>query len=213
MGATALLAGGGYWLIQGKDGSKFPVPSYQVLRVVDGDTFETTNRQLIRLTGIDAPEIDNCGGKEAKEELEKLVMGKNIYLKVIFRDKSNRLISHVYNEKGLVAQQLVEKGSVFYTGDGIDSDELKNLANIKKENKVGIFGDCVETENKKNPTCNIKGNYRKETGEKLYRFPGCGQYHSTLVQTYLGDRWFCSEEEAVEAGYHKGSDCFDRKAK
>lgn len=39
--------------------------TYQVLRVIDGDTFETIEHQIIRLSGIDAPELELCGGLEA----------------------------------------------------------------------------------------------------------------------------------------------------
>ena len=46
--------------------------TYQVLRVIDGDTFETVEHQKIRLSGIDAPELELCGGQEAKQAKEAI---------------------------------------------------------------------------------------------------------------------------------------------
>ncbi len=41
--------------------------SYKAERVVDGDTFVTTENQMIRLAGIDAPELENCNESQAKQ--------------------------------------------------------------------------------------------------------------------------------------------------
>jgi len=37
--------------------------------VVDGDTFQLKLGKRVRLLGVDAPEYNRCGGKEAKEAL------------------------------------------------------------------------------------------------------------------------------------------------
>lgn len=175
IGVLALVATGAFWWIgQGKD--KLMVPSYRALRVVDGDTFETTESQLIRLTGVDAPEMGRCGSQEAKEALKKLVMNRNLFIKVILRDSTNRLIGHVYNEKGLVATQMAEMGMVIYTGDGLKDETVRLAVEKAKTEGVGIFGEkCSQQENKVQPKCLIKGNIRYGETDKLYRFPGCGQ--------------------------------------
>lgn len=54
--------------------------SYRVERIVDGDTFVTTENQMIGFSGIDAPEMENCDDKEAKEALGKLIPNKKLYL-------------------------------------------------------------------------------------------------------------------------------------
>jgi endonuclease YncB( thermonuclease family) len=75
VGGAALVAvstAGAYWK------SQIPVPAYTALRVIDGDTFETTEKQLIRLANVNAPELENCLGPEAKAEMEKLVINKLI---------------------------------------------------------------------------------------------------------------------------------------
>ncbi|MBR3595094.1 hypothetical protein IKL45_02565 [Candidatus Saccharibacteria bacterium] len=51
--------------------------------------------------------------------------------------------------------------------------------------------------------CNIKGNISYRTGEKIYHVPGQRYYDSTKINTSAGERWFCSEAEAVAAGWRK----------
>lgn len=211
VGAVSLLASGMLWYIKSPQGFKVPVPSYRAMRVIDGDTFETEERQLIRLTGIDAPELDNCGGKEAKEALEKLILNKNLYVKVIFRDGSKRLISHVYNENGLVSSQMLRLGMAYNLGTGIKDPELGKSADLARKEKIGIYSSkCTQETNPKSKTCIIKGNWVLGTTQKTYHFPGCSSYATTKIELYKGDQWFCTEKEAQKAGFIKGSDCFDK---
>ena len=77
------------------DGKKLEVPAYTAYDVVDGDTFHISEHQLVRLSGIDAPEIGRCGSTEAKETLSKLIMGKPLYIRVIQNDPFRRLSSLV----------------------------------------------------------------------------------------------------------------------
>lgn len=107
VGAVTLIASGMFWYIKSPTGFKIPVPSYRAMQVLDGDTFDTSERQRIRLTNIDAPELTNCNGPESKAALEELVLDKNLYVKVIFRDPGKRLISHVYNDQGSVSVQML----------------------------------------------------------------------------------------------------------
>ncbi len=51
-------------------------------------------------------------------------------------------------------------------------------------------------------SCEIKGNI-SSSGEKIYHVPGGRFYDQTKVDVLNGERWFCSEEEAVNAGWRK----------
>lgn len=212
VGAVALIASGTMWYLTGVNGVKIPVPSYRAMRVIDGDTFETEERQLIRLTGIDAPEIENCDGTESKKALEKLILNKNLYVKAIYRDGHNRLISHVYNEQGLVSVQMIRLGMAYNLGNAIADPALGKAADAARREKLGIYSaKCTQETNPDSKTCVIKGNIRIPGGdEKIYHFPGCGQYTQTVVELYKGDKWFCTEAEAEKAGFVKGSDCFEK---
>lgn len=55
-------------------------------------------------------------------------------------------------------------------------------------------------------SCDIKGNIAT-TGEKIYHLPTCGSYSKTVIDTSKGERWFCSEQEAVTAGWRKALNC------
>lgn len=51
--------------------------------------------------------------------------------------------------------------------------------------------------------CGIKGNISATTGERIYHMPGQKYYFSTRIDRSSGERWFCSETEAVAAGWRK----------
>ena len=54
--------------------------------------------------------------------------------------------------------------------------------------------------------CLIKGNLSSK-GERIYHPPGCRYYNSTNIDPKRGERWFCSEQEAVAAGWRRTKVC------
>ena len=68
--------------------------SAHVVEVIDGDTFKTKKR--IRLEGVEAPELNQPGGKEAKEKLESLILGKDITYEEKARDEFARIVAQVW---------------------------------------------------------------------------------------------------------------------
>lgn len=53
------------------------------------------------------------------------------------------------------------------------------------------------------PDCVIKGNISISTQHKLYHVPGMEDYEGTMIDPDKGERWFCSESEAVAAGWSR----------
>lgn len=51
--------------------------------------------------------------------------------------------------------------------------------------------------------CQIKGNI--SSSGKIYHMPGGAFYDRTNIDESDGERWFCSEEEAIAAGWRKSS--------
>lgn len=49
----------------------------------------------------------------------------------------------------------------------------------------------------------IKGNIDSRSGERTYHMPGSLLYSTTRVDEARGDRWFCTEEEALAGGWSK----------
>jgi len=50
--------------------------------------------------------------------------------------------------------------------------------------------------------CVIKGNI-SSSGERIYHVPGGQYYDRTIIDEAAGERWFCTEAEAVAAGWRK----------
>ena len=51
--------------------------------------------------------------------------------------------------------------------------------------------------------CNIKGNISVSSGEKFYHIQGMPEYEITRINTSKGERFFCSESEAIANGWSK----------
>jgi hypothetical protein len=68
---------------------------------------------------------------------------------------------------------------------------------------LGTCGSTTGTVGYTPGSCNIKGNISYSTGEKIYHVPGQQYYSRTKINTAYGERWFCSEAEAIRAGWRK----------
>ncbi|MEM1251094.1 MAG: cold shock domain-containing protein [Cyanobacteria bacterium P01_H01_bin.21] len=55
------------------------------------------------------------------------------------------------------------------------------------------------------PGCTIKGNISINTGQKIYHLPGMERYDATIIKPEYGEKWFCTETEAVENGWTKAT--------
>lgn len=187
----------------------FSKTSYTVSRVIDGDTFETVEKQRVRIDGIQAPEIGMCGAEKATETLSKLILNKKVFLKVRYLDAYRRMISEVYEQNGkLVAEELAQKGVVIVRQKGETNKRLLAAGDEAREKGIGLYGlPCTQETNLEKPGCTIKGNIKQGTVDKFYHRPDCRNYKLTQVQLYLGDLWFCTEEEAIKAEFKKASDC------
>ncbi|WP_271252902.1 cold shock domain-containing protein [Pseudanabaena sp. Chao 1811] len=51
--------------------------------------------------------------------------------------------------------------------------------------------------------CNIKGNISVNTGSKLYHLPNMEDYATTNIDVSKGEKWFCTESEAIASGWSK----------
>ena len=67
-----------------------------VTEVIDGDTFKVESGTVMRLEGVDAPEINSEGGQKAKRKLEELILNKIIGYEEQARDDYGRLIVQVW---------------------------------------------------------------------------------------------------------------------
>ena len=192
--------------------TQLKLTTYKVARVIDGDTFETEDRSIIRFDTLNAPELANCGGPEAKKALEKLISGKRVSLKSQARDVNGRQIASGWIEDTWIDQKLIASGWVAYSSSTVDKYHiLKKTDLANRETKLGIYSSkCTQYENSENPQCQIKGNIVEEwlkRGQKIYHYSGCAQYKTTRIEKYRGEQWFCTESQAKSAGYVKSKSC------
>lgn len=53
---------------------------------------------------------------------------------------------------------------------------------------------------------NIKGNISLYTGERIYHLPWQKYYNNTVISPEYGERYFCTEEEAINAGWRRSKE-------
>lgn len=183
-------------------------PDYAVIGVIDGDTLVIEGKNKVRLRHVNAPELEFCGGPEAKVELEKLVKGKQIRLVNEIPDPWGRTMAVVFAGNENVNLSLISRGVVRYYHDTTPFEEEFKAAQAKaEEGHLGIFAKC-EIVDPPDPKCIIKGNIRKDREDShIYFLPNCAQYKFAKVSQDLGEKWFCTEKEALDAGFKKAETC------
>jgi len=184
--------------------------TYKVLEVIDGDTFRIEaggEARRVRLMGVNAPELGKCLGNEAKEELIQLTLNKNINLKDQFSDPYGRIMVNVFVGKKYINGEILSLGlgrMDYY--ENPHKNELKTAYGVARAKKLGIFsGVCIS----KIPSsgCEIKGNLDDNTQKKFYFLPECRNYSQVTIDLSTDDSWFCTEEEAIGAGFSKSKTC------
>lgn len=209
---------------------------YEVVKVVDGDTIDVLindNVERLRLIGVNTPEtVDprkpvECFGIEASNKTKSLLADQRIYLESDpsqgERDKYNRLLRYVFLEDGTNFNLLlIKEGYAYeYTYDlpYKYQSEFKDAQKEASMNKIGLWGNtCGNTPPQKtniisppaqtNTTnsCTIKGNINA-SGEKIYHTASCGSYNKTNIDESKGEKWFCTEQEALDGGWRKALNC------
>jgi len=205
----------------------------KVIRVIDGDTIEIEGGERVRYIGIDTPEtVDprkpvQCFGVEASRKNKELVDGKEVRLEkdITDKDKYGRSLRYVWVGETLINLELVKQGfanSYSYPPDIKYQDDFVKAEQEARDAKRGLWGaTCQENINATTPiavpsqtdtsasvsgSCVIKGNINS-SGEMIYHLPGCSSYNVTKIDESRGERWFCSESEALTAGWRKALNC------
>ena len=92
----------------------------KVTRVTDGDSLwvEPTAPGApveLRLEGIDAPEICQAWGVEAKQALSELVLGQQVSVKTVGRDTHGRTLGTLYLDTQNINKLMVQEGHAWST--------------------------------------------------------------------------------------------------
>jgi endonuclease YncB( thermonuclease family) len=122
-----------------------------VTRVSDGDTLwvrpaEGGRPVKVRLKGVDAPEICQAGGRDARRALERRVLRRTVRLETVARDNWGRRIARVSLDGQDVGERLVLDGHAwndrfrFHTGPYVDQEAQARAA------RRGVFADLAAVE-------------------------------------------------------------------
>jgi len=198
-----------------------------IKRVVDGDTFELSGGEKVRMIGVDTPETVKPNtpvqpyGKEASDYSKELLTGKQVTLKfdVEIKDRYGRLLAYVYLPDGsFVNEKLVREGyarimtippNVAY------ADLFLEAEREAREQNRGLWAleesQPKESSEKKS---NTSGESKKSATSteapegKLIKgninSKGEKIYHVPGSANYdrtNPEEWFSTEEEAQAAGY------------
>lgn len=183
---------------------------------------------------VDPRKPVQCMGKEASSRNSELVLGKEVRLvtDVTDADRYGRLLRYVYQGDAFVNETLVREGfaKVYtYPPDVHFIPLFLEAERDARENGRGLWSLCGESDTVSQPAqasqkqqsasapeqpasgmtqgaCMIKGNINAE-GEKIYHLDHCGSYKATKIDEIQGEQWFCSEQDAIDAGWRKALNC------
>ena len=182
------------------------------------DTIEIGGH-TVRLHGIDAPEAgqsctDGIGaswpcGAEAGNALERLIAGRSVTCEGTERDPYRRLIAVCRTADGELNRRMVMDGmAVPFTrysddylaesiaakkaGRGLHAGAFQLPEEFRAARWQASAPDCPAH-------CPIKGNV-SDRG-RLYHAPWSRHYDRTRISARKGERCFCTEREAIDAGW------------
>jgi endonuclease YncB( thermonuclease family) len=175
----------------------------------------------IRLAGIAAPEpAQTCSkpgsadwkcGMSALNALRRITGRRTITCTIESKDPSGRLVGVCSAGGEDIGAQLVKEGHAFADGGGLFGTRYDGEEAHARERKSGIWrGEAQHPQEYRNTRwdvarqqapdgCPIKG--KALTSSKVYVLPWAKDYERTDVRASRGDRWFCSEREAIAAGW------------
>ena len=200
------------------------------VRVVDGDSLALAGER-IRLHGIDAPEsAQTCRasgarwrcGERATRGLREHIGGRTVTCEERDVDRYGRIVAVCRAGGEDLNAWMVERGFALayrrYSRAYVDEEAAARSARRglwrgdfvapwdwrQGERLAGTATRSVQDSGSRDSSgnCRIKGNVSR-SGERIYHVPGDQHYERTRISTAKGERWFCSEAQAREAGWRR----------
>jgi len=177
----------------------------EVTRIVDGDNIVLADGRRIRYINVDTPEEGECFRDESIKMNEELVMGKKVRVEMDVNemDRFGRHLAYVWVGDKMVNEELLKAGVGEYQLDTVNlkyQERLIEAADEGHEEGLGLWGACGGEDG-----CLVKGNLDR-FDKRWYHLPGFRHYDQVVVRLDKSDRWFCSEEKAIEAGFTRARD-------
>ena len=124
-----------------------------VTKVIDGDTIyieEEGVQKKIRLSYIDAPELDQLHGIDSKEFLKSIILNKNVTISSKKKDRYKRELSEIYLFKDSIAvfvnAKMIKSGNAWVYKHYRSNDYLMNLEKHARINKKGLWSSIKPLE-------------------------------------------------------------------
>jgi len=211
------------WFISASALAETSVISGVVSKVQDADSITISNTS-IRLQGIDAPELgqdclDQSGqaypcGQYAAGILREMILNKSVRCDVTGIDSYQRTLAICYRGGVNLNQYLVAQGwAVAFEKYDTQFVSTQRMARLSKK---GLWqGEFVRPDSfraagrvvsdpepqTRSDGCLIKGNINRN-GDRIYHMPDSSRnYADTRINEKRGEKWFCTEQEAIAAGW------------
>lgn len=169
------------------------IPTYNVVRVVDGDTIIISlngKNERVRLIGIDTPESVHpdasknvAEGELASNFTKKLLEGKSVALEldVQERDHYGRILAYIYIDDIMVNKLLLEKGMAnvaTYPPNVKYVDDFLDLERVAREQKIGFWAEELQEQTNRETSQPVS----VPTEDKLVGSTKSDKYHRASCQ-------------------------------
>lgn len=188
--------------------------------VIDGDTIDVGSVR-VRIHGIDTPELaQRCAngrggiwacGERAAERMAELVQGASVSCAAQSRDQYGRIVAICWARGVDLGETLVREGlawafrrysDAYLAPESEARRAMRGVWRADTEPPWSYRAHRWDQAAAASPTpgCPIKGNVSRQ-GERIYHAPWSPWYDRTVVDEARGERWFCDEAAALEAGW------------
>ena len=210
-------------LAQAQAASSERVIEGKVVRVSDGDTITVLDREnnqhKIRFQGIDAPESKQAYGQAAKENLSRMIFGKEVKVVWSKMDKYGRVVGKILLDGRDINIEQIKAGYAWhyksYAREQPPEDRLSYAAAEQeaRAGKRGLWQDPdptppgefrVEAKSERWGEAPPEGTIIGNKNNKNYHRPDCPGYKSMAESSRV---FFKSVEEAEAAGFKRAGNC------
>lgn len=130
-------------LIAKKKAPSLPKPFFGVVTYIyDGDTLEVKKERksyTVRIPYIDAPELFQAYGQNARNCLQNIVYYKQVFVRPLYYDNYKRLIAVVQINKNDVHTMMVKHGCAWQDPQYSKSMLLEKRQKFAKKHEVGLW--------------------------------------------------------------------------
>ena len=203
-----------------------PTLTGKVVVVHDGDTFTLqsgSSLYKVRLAEVDAPEMGQVFGQQARRFTEELALGRRVRVNISLIDKYDRRVGTVIIEDGRVLnEELVHAGLAwYYRVSPVRNPRLQRLEQGAFQNRLGLWVEKEpippwefrrESTLPELPATASQVDYDRifhygmvgNRRTKKFRWPACKHYRLSRPRQAL---IFHSRQQARDMGFQPAKDC------